>query len=226
MLSKKHAAARAKLLRIDQANCNAEASVTFETGTDTTYMCVVDREGNMVSYIQSNYNSFGSDLVPDGCGFALQNRGGLFTLDPNHPNYLTGRKRPLHTIIPGMMQKGDVRIAFGIMGGFNQSQAHAQFVSKVVDFGLNIQSALDSPRFTKLTFPGCDVKLESRIGTDVRSELEKRGHKVQVVEPFNQDVGGGQAVMRNYATGVNFGASDPRKDGAAIPEPLPKKFER
>ena len=118
------------------------------------------------------------------------------------------------------MESGDRRIAFGIMGGFNQSQAHAQFVSKVVDFGMNIQAALDSPRFTKLTFEGCDVKVESRIEKDVRDELERRGHKLQILPPYAQDVGGGQAVMRNYSTGVNFGASDPAKDGAAIPEPL------
>lgn len=220
MLSKKHAAARARLINPKEANCHVEASVTFDTGSDTTYLCVVDKEGNMVSYIQSNYESFGSGLVPDGCGFALHNRGGLFSLEPNHPNVLAGRKRPLHTIIPAMMERGDERIGFGIMGGFNQAQAHAQFVSKIVDGKMNLQSALDSPRVTKLTFEGCDVKFESRIAPEVRDDLDKRGHQIRVVNPFDQDVGGGQAVMRNYATGVNFGASDPRKDGAAVPEPL------
>jgi gamma-glutamyltranspeptidase / glutathione hydrolase len=226
ILSKTHAAARAKLIDAAKANCNVEGSVTFEPGPDTTYLCVVDKEGNMVSYIQSNYESFGTGLVPDGCGFALHNRGALFSFDPQHPNVIAGRKRPVHTIIPAMMEKGDVRIAFGIMGGWNQSQAHAQFVSKVVDFGLNIQSALDTPRFTKLTFPGCDVKIESRIDQAVRDELTRRGHDVRVVAPFDQDVGGGQAVMRDYSTGVNFGGSDPRKDGAAIPEPYGKSSRR
>jgi gamma-glutamyltranspeptidase / glutathione hydrolase len=220
LLSKKHAAARAKLINPKVANCLPQPTVTFEAGPDTTYLCVVDREGNMVSFIQSNYYSFGSGLVPDGCGFALQNRGGLFSLDPTHPNVLEKHKRPLHTIIPGMMEKDDVRIAFGIMGGWNQSQAHAQFVSKIADHGMNIQAALESPRFTKPTFQGCDVRLESRFDERARTELEKLGHKVIVIEPFSQDVGGGQAVMRDYRTGVNFGASDPRKDGAAIPEPL------
>ncbi|HTG44127.1 MAG TPA: gamma-glutamyltransferase, partial [Verrucomicrobiae bacterium] len=219
ILSKKQAARRAGQIDTRRANCAAEASVTFEAGPDTTYLCVADREGNMVSYIQSNYNSFGSGLVPDGCGFALQNRGGLFSFDPSHPNVLAGRKRPVHTIIPAMMERGAVRIAFGIMGGWNQSQAHAQFVSKVVDHGMNIQAALDSPRFTKLTFPGCDVKMESRVEKGVREELKKRGHIIQELPPFSQDVGGGQAVMRDYSTGVNYGASDSRKDGAAIPEP-------
>ena len=217
MLGKKYAAARAKLIT-DQANCDVKASISFEAGPETTYLCVVDEDGNMVSFIQSNYFAFGTGLVPDGCGFALQNRGGLFTLEPNHPNVLAGRKRPLHTIIPALMEKDDVRIAFGIMGGWNQSQAHAQFVSKVVDAQLNIQSAMESARMTKLTFEGCDVKMESRIAPEVIAELEKRGHEVQVIEPYATDVGGGQAVMRDFRTGVNFGASDPRKDGAAVAE--------
>jgi len=220
ILSKTHAAARARLINPNEANCQPEPSLTFEAGPDTTYLCAVDKEGNMISCIQSNYESFGSGLAPDACGFILHNRGALFSLEPKHPNVLTGHKRPLHTIIPGMMERGDTRIAFGIMGGFNQSQAHAQFVSKVVDFEMNIQSSIDSPRFTKLTFEGCDVKIESRISKVVRDELEKRGHKVQLLPPYAQDVGGGQAVMRDYSSGVNFGASDPRKDGAAIPEPF------
>jgi gamma-glutamyltranspeptidase/glutathione hydrolase len=218
MLSKKHAAARSKLIKSTEANCQAEPSFSFEPGPDTTYLCVVDKDGNMVSYIQSNYESFGTGLVPDGCGFALQNRGALFTLDPKHPNILAGHKRPLHTIIPAMMERDNIRIGFGIMGGFNQAQAHAQFVSKVVDHHLNIQQALETPRFTKLTFEGCDVKLESRIPETTRAELEKLGHQIKVIAPFDQDVGGGQAVLRDYTIRVNFGASDPRKDGAAIPE--------
>jgi gamma-glutamyltranspeptidase/glutathione hydrolase len=117
------------------------------------------------------------------------------------------------------MEKDEVRIAFGIMGGWNQSQAHAQFVSKVVDAGLNIQAALESPRMTKLTFEGCDVKVESRVAPEVIAELEKRGHQVERIHPYATDVGGGQAVMRDFRTGVNYGASDPRKDGAAVPEP-------
>ena len=219
MLAKEYAAERAQLIRAD-ANCTVDATPKFDGGTDTTYLCVVDKEGNMVSFIQSNFNAFGTGVVPDGCGFALHNRGGLFTLEEGHVNLLAGRKRPLHTIIPAIMERDDVRIAFGIMGGWNQSQAHAQFVSKVVDAKLNIQMALESPRMTKLTFPGCDVKIESRVKPEVVAELEKRGHKVQVIDPYATDVGGGQAVMRNFTTGVNFGASDPRKDGAAVPEPL------
>jgi len=174
----------------------------------------------MVSLIQSDYNSFGSALVAPGTGFVLHDRGALFTLEENHPNVLAGHKRPVHTIIPALMEKGDTKIAFGIMGGWNQSQAHAQFVANVVDFNMNIQKALEAPRFTKITFEGCDVRVEGRISTSVIDNLKSRGHDVRVGDPFESAMGCGQAVLRNSATKVNFGASDPRKDGAAIPEPL------
>ncbi len=223
ILSKDYALGRAKLIDMQKANCNVAAGQPPPMGTDTTYLCVVDSEGNMVSYIQSNYNSFGSGVVAEGTGFALQNRGGLFSLDPAHPNALAGRKRPLHTIIPAFMSKGDVRIAFGIMGGWNQSQAHAQFVSDLVDHRMNIQAALEAARFTKQTFVGCDVEMESRIPETVRTELAARGHEIKLRGHFAEDVGGGQAVMRDFAARINYGASDPRKDGAAIPQPLPLK---
>ena len=136
---------------------------------------------------------------------------------------LAGRKRPLHTIIPAFMEKGDVRIAFGIMGGWNQSQAHAQFVSNIVDHGMNIQQALEAARFTKDTFAGCDLEMESRIPTDVRAELDRLGHKITLRGFYSPQMGGGQAVLRDFAAKVNYGASDPRKDGAAVPEPPPHK---
>jgi gamma-glutamyltranspeptidase/glutathione hydrolase len=222
ILSKDYARQRAKLIDLDKANCHVESGTPPAAGNDTTYLCAADRDGNMVSLIQSNYGSFGSGLMADGTGFILQNRGGLFSLDPKHPNHLAGHKRPLHTIIPAMMAKGDVRIAFGIMGGWNQSQAHAQFVSNVADHKMNIQAALEAPRFSKGSFDGCDVAVEDRISTAVVHALESKGHQVQVKGSFSQTVGGGQAVMRDFAAGVNYGASDPRKDGAAIPEPLLK----
>jgi gamma-glutamyltranspeptidase/glutathione hydrolase len=107
------------------------------------------------------------------------------------------------------------------MGGFNQAQAHAQFVSNVVDFGMNIQAALEAARFTKLTFSGCDVDMEDRIPATVRDELSTRGHRIEVHGSFSSRMGGGQAVRRDFSAGVNYGASDPRKDGEAIPEPFP-----
>jgi len=144
------------------------------------------------------------------------------TLDASHPNVLAGRKRPVHTIIPAFMERGDTRIAFGIMGGWNQAQAHAQFVSNVVDFGMNIQAALDAPRFSKETFPGCDVNFESRIADSTLRSLKAMGHQIVMRGDFSSTrMGSGQAVARNFTTRVNLGASDPRKDGAAIAQLVP-----
>ena len=224
MLSKPHATDRARLIDPAKAACNVEPSVfdglTNSPGGDTIYLSVIDRDGNIVSLIQSLYGSFGSGLVAPGTGIMLHNRGGLFTLDEKHPNALAPRKRPLHTIIPAFMQKGDVRIGFGIMGGFNQAQAHAQFVADIADFGLDIQQALEAGRFTKGSFAGCDVQIEALVPDKVRSELKALGHDVRVVPPRSGTFGYGQAVMSDGA-GVHFGASEPRHDGAAIPEAPP-----
>ncbi|HEV3254200.1 MAG TPA: gamma-glutamyltransferase [Candidatus Acidoferrales bacterium] len=218
MLSKSYAAERAKLVNMDHANCDAEPGQPLPSAGDTVYLSVVDREGNMVSFIESNYSEFGSGLVADGTGFVLHNRGALFNLDPASPNAIAGHKRPLHTIIPAFLEKDQTRIAFGIMSGWNQAQAHAQFVSHVVDFNQNIQAALETARFTKPSFGGCDVLIENRLPGNARAELEAKGHKLILHNGFSDAFGGGQAVMRDYASGVNYGASDPRKDGAAIPE--------
>ena len=221
LLSEDYARQRAKLIDMSKANCDVGPGMPNEKLGDTTYMTVVDQQGNMVSLIQSNYDEFGSRLVADHTGFVLQDRGALFNLEPGSPDVLAGHKRPLHTIIPAFMSKGDTRIAFGIMGGFNQAQAHAQFVSNIVDFGMNIQAALEAPRFDKITFGGCDVSMEDRIPASVRAALTARGQQIEVRGAFSAVMGGGQATERNLAAGVNFGASDPRKDGEAIPEPPP-----
>jgi gamma-glutamyltranspeptidase / glutathione hydrolase len=217
LLSKQWAAERAKGIDPGHANC-APATGELKPAGDTTYLSVVDRDGNMVSLIQSNYELFGSGIVAPGSGFVLHNRGALFELEASSPNRLAGRKRPLHTIIPAFAQRGDLRVAFGIMGGWNQSQAHAQFVADLADYKMNIQAALEAPRFTKRTFTGCDVEMETRVPAKVREELASRGHQITVKGVYSSDMGGGQAVMRDFASGVNFGASDPRKDGEAIPE--------
>jgi gamma-glutamyltranspeptidase/glutathione hydrolase len=222
MLSKEYAKNRATQIDVKRANCDVTPG-TLPAGGDTTYLTVVDSEGNMVSLIQSNYSGFGSGIVAGGAGFVLQNRGGLFSLDPASPNALAGHKRPLHTIIPGFMTRGDERIAFGIMGGFNQAQAHAQFVSDIADGGMNIQAALEAPRFTKYTFSGCDVDMEDRVPQAVRDDLTSRGHMITAWLGFSSHFGGGQAVLRDFKNKINFGASDPRKDGEAIPEPPPAK---
>jgi gamma-glutamyltranspeptidase/glutathione hydrolase len=189
--------------------------------SDTTYLAVVDHEGNEVSLIQSNSGAFGSGLVADGTGFVLQNRAGGFTLKPGQPNTLRPRTRPLHTIIPGFMQRGDERIAFGIMGGFNQAQAHAQFVSNVADFHMNIQAALEAARFRKLGFSGCKVAIENGVAPDVIDGLRKQGHEVTVELRYSQVMGRGNAVEHHDSSGVNYGATDPRADGEAIPEQMP-----
>jgi len=222
LLSKDRATERAKLIDPDRANCEV-ATGTLPGAGDTTYLSVVDREGNMVSLIQSNYSEFGSGIVARGTGFALHNRGALFNLDSSSPNALAGRKRPLHTIIPAFAQKGDTRVAFGIMGGWNQSQAHAQFIANLADYKMNIQAGLEAARFTKRTFEGCDLQMENRISQKVRDELTAKGHRIQVMGTYSSAMGGGQAVLRDFATGVNYGASDPRKDGAAIVE-LPIEY--
>jgi gamma-glutamyltranspeptidase/glutathione hydrolase len=220
MLSKAYARGRAALINPRVAAHDVAAGTLPMHGGDTTYLCAVDAAGNMVSLIQSVFANFGSGVVPDGAGFALQSRGGLFTFDRAHPNALAPRKRPLQTVIPAFMKRDHLRVGFGVMGGWNQPQAHVQVISNIVDHGLNIQQALEAPRFVKLTFAGTDVMMESRFPQEVRDGLARRGHQIDLQGEFSNMVGGGQAVMRDARAKVNSGGSDPRKDGAAIPEPL------
>jgi len=216
LLSKDYAATRAAL--IDPAHANCTVAPGALPRSDTTYLTVVDRDGNILSLIQSNYSSFGSGVTVQGMGFPLQNRGGLFSLDPQSPNALSGRKRPFHTIIPAFMQRGDEHIGFGIMGGMNQPLAHAQFVSNLVDYHMNIQAALEEPRFTVSAKLGCNIVIESRVSPATIDALTKMGHVLDVHDAYTARMGRGNVVLHNSATGVNFGASDPRADGAAIPE--------
>jgi len=221
LLSKSYAAERAKLIDPDKATCDVSPGEPTGGDGDTIYLSVIDKDGNIVSLIQSLYLGFGSGVVVKGMGFHLQNRGALFVLDPHHPNVIAPRKRPFHTIIPAYMEKGTIHIGFGIMGGLNQAQAHAQFVSNIVDHGMNIQTALEAPRFTKRNFGGCDVAIESRLPVAVLEGLKRKGHDLDLRGEYDDIVGGGQAVLDDSATGIHYGASSPRKDGAAIPEPDP-----
>jgi gamma-glutamyltranspeptidase/glutathione hydrolase len=219
LLSQEFAASRAKQIDPNRANCNVPPGALH--GSDTTYLSVVDKDGNILSLIQSNYDAFGSDVTVRGMGFVLQDRGGLFSLDPKSPNALAGRKRPFHTIIPGFMERGTVHIGFGIMGGMNQPLAHAQFVSNVVDYHMNIQEALDTARFTKRRVPagvGCQITIESRVPAEVRDKLTQMGHELDVRGGFSTAMGRGQAVLTDTSGPAHFGASDPRADGAAEPE--------
>jgi len=218
LLSKEYARRRAAEIDPHRANCNVKAG--DPAGSNTTYLTVVDRDGNIASWIQSLYSAFGSRVTVEGMGFALQNRGASFTLDPQHPNVLAGGKRPFHTIIPAFMEKGDDHIGFGIMGGAVQPMAHAQFVSNFVDYGMTLQEALEAPRFFKSGAPGCDVYIESRVPEQTLQQLSERGHEIRIGREYVETMGRGQAILHNSKTGVNYAASDPRADGAAIPEPL------
>lgn len=184
---------------------------------------MVDKEGNIASMIQSVYDFFGSGVAVQGKGFLLHDRGGLFVLDPNHPDALAPHKRPFHTIIPAFIERGDEHIGFGIMSGSNQPLAHAQFVSNLADYGWNIQAALSAPRFT-IRDTGeaikCTILLESRISPEVEAELRKKGHDLKMRKVYSALMGRGQAVLHNSKTGTNFAASDPRADGSMEPEPI------
>jgi gamma-glutamyltranspeptidase/glutathione hydrolase len=216
LISKEHAKERAR--RINRRRANADVAAAEIPVADTVYLAVVDREGNIASWIQSVYATFGSGITPPGLGFVLQNRGAGFSLDPAHPNVAAGGKRPYHTIIPGFMQKGQHHVGFGIMGGANQPLAHAQFVSNVVDYGMNLQQAVEAPRFFKGSPVGVDVAIEGRVAENVLTELAEMGHVISLRPEYSQEMGRGQAVMHHSDTGTNWAASDARADGSAIPE--------
>ena len=218
LLSKEYARKRAALIDPKHANCEVPAGQPV--GSDTTYLTIVDKDGNMTSWIQSVYSEFGSGVTVEGMGFILQNRGGGFTLEPKHPNVLVGGKRPFHTIIPAFMERGDLHIGFGIMGGANQPLAHAQFVSNLVDYNMNLQAALEAPRFTKRNSTGCDLSIEMRVPVSTLQRLSERGHQIAIRREYTQEMGRGQAILHNSKTGTNYAASDPRADGAAVPEPI------
>lgn len=221
LLSKDYAKQRSQLIDPHKANCNPQAGTP--PSSDTTYLTAVDRQGNIVSLIQSNFSSFGSGITVRGMGFVLQNRGALFMLDPAQPDALAPRKRPFHTIIPAFMEHGDDHIGFGIMGGANQPLAHAQFVSNVVDYGMNLQAAMETARFTvRSNFDlGCQILIEDRVPADTRQQLTNLGHQLEVRGDFSMYMGRGQAIDHNTKSGLNFAASDARTDGSAEPEPPP-----
>ena len=212
LMSKDYAASRRKEISMTKA-AHHYASLDFagKDHGDTIYLTAADGDGNVISFIQSLFASFGAGFVAGETGITLQNRGSGFVLTPGHPNEVGPHKRPLHTLVPAMLMKdGEPFISFGVMGGDNQAQAHAQMVTKFVDFGMHVQEAGDSPRMRHM---GERLALESGIGLDVRRSLEARGHAI--VDGRGQ-VGGYQAIRIDSQTGVLLGGSDLRKDGLAI----------
>jgi len=225
LASKEYAARRAALVDPRRAALvDAPGEVAALNRRETTYLCAADADGMMVSLIQSNYAGFGSGHVVPEVGFGLQNRGGLFSLDPGHANALVPGKRPFQTIIPAFMSKnGEPLFAFGLMGGDMQPQGHAQVVVNLVDFAMNPQSAGDAERFHHsgsseptgtVMRDGGVLQLESGLLAAVGPELASRGHRV---ESAGAGVFGGyQGIWREPATGAYAGATERRKDGAAI----------
>ncbi|WP_169976268.1 gamma-glutamyltransferase [Tautonia rosea] len=221
LISKEYAEGRAALIDADQALTNVEPG-PIQQG-DTIYMTVVDKDRNCVSLIQSNFHSFGSQHVPRGLGFPLQNRGSWFALDPSHANRLEPGKRPFHTIIPAFVTKdGEPWLSFGVMGGDMQPQGHVQVLCNMIDFGMDVQEAGEAARFRHFGSSeptgqpgdgGGAVSLESGVGSDVRNALEAKGHRI---DDRPGSYGGYQAIRIDLERGVLLGGSDPRKDGAAI----------
>lgn len=219
LISKDYAQKRLKLID------NNQAAKRFDAGLnegDTIYLTTADKDGNMVSLIQSNYRGMGSGMTPTGLGFMLQDRGELFSLKQGHFNQYAPNKRPFHTIIPAFITRnGQPWVSFGVMGGGTQPQMHAQIVVNLIDFGMNLQEAGDAPRMLhsgssqptgELMIDGGYVSLESGFEPSVRRELIKKGH---VIRDALGSFGGYQAIMRDPKTGVYFGASESRKDGQA-----------
>ncbi len=218
LLSDRYAAARRSLIRPDQAMQPPSYGSPLP-GSDTVYLTAVDPEGNACSFINSLYMGFGSGLVVRQSGIVLQNRGTLFSLDPEHPNRLEPGKRPYHTIIPGMITRGrNLYASFGVMGGFMQPQGHLQVINALIDAGMDPQTALDSPRFCVMNGEtGTQIALEQGIDFDIMAYLADLGHHIIPVGGNKRALfGGGQIILRDPDTGVLWGGSDPRKDGAAV----------
>lgn len=210
LLSEKYAENRRSLITEEAI----EPSPYKPSTSGTVYLATADADGNMVSYIQSNYMGFGSGIVIPETGIALQNRGADFSLDPNHPNALAPGKRTYHTIIPGFLTKNGQAIGpFGVMGGYMQPQGHMQVVMNLLDFGLNPQAALDAPRWQ---WTGSKkVLVEPDFPNHIAQSLARKGHQVEVSLDYGS-FGRGQIIWRDPKSGVLFGGTEKRTDGAIL----------
>jgi gamma-glutamyltranspeptidase/glutathione hydrolase len=212
LLSKKYAETRRALINPDRA-IEAPSPGQVTTDSDTTYFTVIDKDRNAVSFINSIFESFGSGIVAGDTGIVLQDRGAGFSLDPAHPNRLEPGKRPFHTIIPAMVMKdGRLFMSFGVMGGGVQPQGHVQVLVNLIDLGMSLQQAIEAPRYRYLS--GNRVLLEDEVTDSIINRLVERGH--QRVKEAGLTMGGGQAVIVDWANKTLMGASDPRKDGMAL----------
>jgi gamma-glutamyltranspeptidase/glutathione hydrolase len=212
LLSKEYAASRRALINPERAIADPEAGVV--TGeSDTTYFTVVDKDRNAVSFINSLFEEFGSGIVAGDTGIVLHDRGSGFSLDPKHPNHIEPGKRPFHTLIPAMVFKdGKLFMSFGVMGGAIQPQGHVQVLTNIIDLGMNLQQAIEAPRFRYQS--GNRVILEDAMTEPIISSLIAKGHRRATQS--GASMGGGQAIMIDPATGALMGGSDPRKDGMAL----------
>ena len=204
--------------RIDPAR-RPMAPAPVAAGGDTCYLCAVDRDGNTVSLIQSVYFDFGSGVIAGDSGLLLQNRGSFFSLDPAHPNHLEPGKRTFHTIIPAMLFKdGQPALAYGTMGGEGQPQTQSAIVTRMVDFGYDVQRAIEAPRWLYGRTWGAEsvaLTLEDGIAAETRARLGAMGHDVRTVPTWSDSLGHAQAIWIDRSAGTLWAAADPRSDGAA-----------
>jgi len=216
LLSKEYAERRRSLIDRNRAGDKVTAGIPDKVG-DTVYLAVTDGEGNSISLINSLYQAFGSGVVVDGTGICLQNRGALFSLESDHPNCIAPHKRPYHTIIPAMVfRDGRLLLTFGVMGGFMQPQGQLQVLLNIIDFGMDVQTALDAPRFRYIS-ASSECAFEPGIPDSVLKALAKKGHRViRLNDPYSQQFGGGQIIMVHPENGALIAGSDPRKDGCAM----------
>jgi gamma-glutamyltranspeptidase / glutathione hydrolase len=211
LLSKEYAAKRRALIKPGSVLQNPPPG-DVQMQSETTYFTIVDKDHNAVSFINSLYEHFGSGIVAGDTGIVLHDRGAGFSLDPKSPNLIAPGKRPFHTLIPAMVMKdGKPFMSFGVMGGDMQPQGHVQVLTNMIDLGMDIQHAIETPRFRYLN--GNRVYLETEMGPDVIGKLVARGH--QAMTPHRNQMGGGQAIMIDPKTGALAGGSDIRKDGMA-----------
>lgn len=227
LLAREYLAERAKLFDPERAADLLDRGSPAHNHCDTVYFAVTDREGNGISFINSNYAGFGTAIIPAGCGFSLQNRGANFSLQPDHPNALAPRKRPYHTIIPALITNvadGSLHSVYGVMGGFMQPQGHVQVLLNMLAFGYHPQAALDSPRIciAAPTSESTDrtICVEEGISEEAVEGLRRMGHQIKVLTGWERSMfGRGQVIRLHYDEGqqVYSAGSDPRGDGLAFP---------